>query len=97
MQIEGLLMIDVYRDRIAIQQNGRWYWADLTSGLVAVARPDRPNRHYAICCPGQFGHAVPNPSRFLLIGSKLADGDATKTDIEKFGFFKTVDPNEDVA
>jgi len=87
-------MIDVYRGRIAIQQNGGWYWAHLTSGLVAVARPDRPNRHHAVCRPGQFGHAVPNPSRFILVGSKLEDRDAAKIDSEKFGFFETVDPND---
>ncbi len=85
-------MIDVYRDRIAVQQNGVWYWAHLTSGLVAIARPDRPNRHHAICRSGQPGHVIPNPARHLLIGPKLDASDAAKIDTEKFGFIETIDP-----
>lgn len=88
-------MIDVYKGRIAIQQSGAWYWAHLTSGLIAVARPDRPNRHHAICREGQLGHIVPSASRFLLIGPKLDPVDVANIDTEKFGFFETIDPNED--
>lgn len=88
-------MIDVYEGRIVVQQNGEWYWAHLTSGLVAVARPDRPNRHHAICRRGQFGHIVPNPSSFLLIGPRLDASDAAKIDTGKFGFIETIDPSDD--
>ena len=88
-------MIDIYKDRIAVQRNGLWYWAHLTSGLVAVARPDKPNRHHAICQPGQLGHIVPSASRFLLVGARLEPADAAKIDTEKFGFVETIDPLAD--
>jgi len=89
-------MIDIYKGRIAIQQNGGWYWAHLTSGLVAVARPDRPNRHHAICREGRLGYLVSSASRYLLIGARLDPADVAKIDAEKFGFVETIDPNEDV-
>lgn len=96
MQIEGHLpMIDIYKGRIAIQQNGGWYWAHLTSGLVAVARPDRPNRHHAVCREGQLGHRIPSASRFLLVGARLDPADVAKIDTEKFGFVETIDPSVD--
>lgn len=90
-------MIDLYKGRIAIRQNGDWYWAHLTSGLVAIARSDRPNRHHAICREGQPGHVVPSASRFLLVGARLGPADVAKVDTEKFGFVETIDPNEDDA
>jgi hypothetical protein len=88
-------MIDVYRGRIAIQQNGRWYWAHLSSGLVAVAHPNRPNQHHAICRVGQWGHVLPNPFRFLFIGAMLSDDEHGQIKQTKFGFVETINPLED--
>lgn len=90
-----MTVFDIYRGKVAVRQNGRWYWAVVAPGFCAVARTDSPNRHHAICRNGELGHIVPNAERFVLIGALLSEKNIEAVDTVKFGLVATIDSAEE--